>query len=171
VQVLKAGVMEIADIFVVNKADRPGADKLRQEVEVMLGIRRGNAALHIGAHHAPRAGKRAGATTTVTEPAWTPPVLATVATNGEGVELLVDAIEAHGVHLKRSGELEQRRRRRLVQHTREVVDRGLRQMVWQGTAAEQVLGEGIDRVVQGADSPYDLARRIIAGVKQEGTDG
>src|SRR5207253_938037 len=43
IQALKAGVMEIADIYVVNKSDRPGADKLRQEVEVMLGIRRGNA--------------------------------------------------------------------------------------------------------------------------------
>ena len=43
IQTLKAGVMEIADIYVINKSDRPGADKLRQEVEVMLGIRRGNA--------------------------------------------------------------------------------------------------------------------------------
>src|SRR5438067_7402742 len=42
-QTLKAGVMEIADVYVVNKSDRPGADTLRQEVEVMLGIRRGNA--------------------------------------------------------------------------------------------------------------------------------
>src|SRR5690606_22492944 len=51
IQALKSGVMEVADIFVVNKADRPGADKLRQEIEVTLGIRRGNAFRHVPAHH------------------------------------------------------------------------------------------------------------------------
>src|SRR5258708_7545883 len=50
IQTLKAGVMEIADLYVVNKSDRPGADKLRQEVEVMLGIRRGNAFRHVTPH-------------------------------------------------------------------------------------------------------------------------
>src|SRR5881396_846815 len=54
IQALKAGVMEIADIYVINKSDRPGADKLRQEVEVMLGIRRGNAFRHVSPHHAAR---------------------------------------------------------------------------------------------------------------------
>src|SRR5881394_2314303 len=51
IQTLKAGLMEIADIYVVNKSDRPGADKLRQEIEVMLGIRKGNAFAHVPAHH------------------------------------------------------------------------------------------------------------------------
>ncbi|HWP38911.1 MAG TPA: methylmalonyl Co-A mutase-associated GTPase MeaB, partial [Gemmatimonadales bacterium] len=51
IQVLKAGVMEIADVYVVNKADRPGAEALQQEIEVMLGLRRGNAYRHVGAHH------------------------------------------------------------------------------------------------------------------------
>ena len=51
IQTLKSGVMEIADLFVVNKADRPGAEKLRQEIEVTLGIRRGNAFRNMPAHH------------------------------------------------------------------------------------------------------------------------
>src|SRR5215218_1515247 len=51
IQTLKSGVMEIADLFVVNKADRAGADKLRQELEVTLGIRRGNAFRNVPAHH------------------------------------------------------------------------------------------------------------------------
>src|SRR5574338_859410 len=54
IQTLKAGIMEIGDIFVVNKADRPGADRLRQEIEVTLGIRAGNAFRHVKAHHGPR---------------------------------------------------------------------------------------------------------------------
>src|SRR5213079_490646 len=86
IQALKAGVMEIADIYVVNKSDRPGADKFRQEVEVMLGIRRGNAFRHISPHHPapPRAGKGGGGRgRTGQGPAdsqWEPPVLATAAT-------------------------------------------------------------------------------------------
>jgi len=51
IQTLKAGVMEIAELYVINKSDRPGADKLRQEIEVMLGIRKGNAFPHVPAHH------------------------------------------------------------------------------------------------------------------------
>src|SRR5690242_15916520 len=51
IQTLKSGVMEAADLFVVNKADRPGAEKLRQEIEVTLGIRRGNAFRNVPAHH------------------------------------------------------------------------------------------------------------------------
>src|SRR5205823_11377740 len=51
IQTLKAGVMEIADIYVINKSDRPGADKLRQEVEVTMGIRRGNACRNRPPHH------------------------------------------------------------------------------------------------------------------------
>ena len=56
IQTLKSGVMEAADVFVVNKADRPGADKLRQEIEVTLGIRRGNAYRNVPAHHGLRRG-------------------------------------------------------------------------------------------------------------------
>src|SRR6266496_3152549 len=51
IQTLKAGVMEIADVFVINKSDRPGGDKLRQEIEVMLGLRQGNAFRNLPAHH------------------------------------------------------------------------------------------------------------------------
>src|SRR3954454_20297936 len=84
IQTLKAGVMEIADLFVVNKADRPGADKLRQEIEVTLGIRRGNAFRNVPAHHGMRTGRPAPPV--ATDPAgWQQPVLLTVAAKGEGV--------------------------------------------------------------------------------------
>ncbi len=60
IQTLKSGVMEIADVFVVNKADRSGADKLRHEIEVTLGIRRGNAFRNVPAHHGGEAVRRKG---------------------------------------------------------------------------------------------------------------
>src|SRR5439155_561480 len=106
IQTLKAGVMEIADIYVINKSDRPGADKLRQEVEVMLGIRRGNAFRHVAPHHTPGAveGGR-GRSRAVEAGEWEPPVLATVASKGEGVDELVAALDRHYGHLQQSGKL------------------------------------------------------------------
>ena len=58
IQTLKSGVMEAADVFAVNKADRPGGDKLRREIEITLGIRRGNAYRNVPAHHGYKADRR-----------------------------------------------------------------------------------------------------------------
>ena len=179
IQVLKAGVMEIADVFVVNKADRPGADRLLQEIEVMLGLRKGNAYRHVGAHHGAvgrmggsagddrlparppdRPGRRGG------EGGWESPVLRTVATEGEGIDGLIEAIESHRRQLGESGELERRRRERLERLTREVVDRSLRRLAWENDRGETTLREGLDAVVQGSRSPYQLARDIVAAVQR-----
>src|SRR2546427_10502258 len=120
IQTLKDGVMEIAAIYVINKSDRPGADKLRQEVEVMLGIRRGNAFRHVAPHHSPRpalgrsGGRAVGrAALQGEEGEWEPPVLAAVASQGEGVEDLVAALDRHYRYLQHSGKLAARRRERL----------------------------------------------------------
>ncbi|HXV86633.1 MAG TPA: methylmalonyl Co-A mutase-associated GTPase MeaB [Gemmatimonadales bacterium] len=170
IQALKAGVMEIADIFVVNKADRPGADRLRQEIEVVLGLRKGNAYRHVAAHHAARADRRAAGPGASSDrgapgPGWEPPVLPTVATEGAGVDALVDALEAHHRHLETSQELGTRRRARLERLTREVVDRSLRRLVWEAGPGEDTLREGLDDVVSGARTPYQLARDIVAAVR------
>jgi len=95
IQTLKAGVMEIADVYAVNKSDRPGADKLRQEVEVMLGIRRGNAFRHVSAHHGRDSRKDVDRLTArpPDRPDWEPPVLGTIATTGDGVPELIDALD------------------------------------------------------------------------------
>jgi LAO/AO transport system kinase len=197
VQVLKAGVMEIADIYAINKADRPGADRLRNEIEVMLGIRRGNAFRHVAPHHHPvtpvpggrggpggqdgrgdggdavrrsagppvRRGKGSGG-----EP-WEPPALLLAAVRDQGVAELVDTIERHAEYVTRSGELERRRRVRLAQHTREVVERTVRQLVWDRGGGESVLRAGLERVTSGRVSPYDLADEIVASVRKEMGNG
>jgi LAO/AO transport system kinase len=149
--------MEMADIYVVNKADRPGADRLRQEIEVMLGIRRGNAYRHVRAHHRPGTPPAAVEATG----AWEPPVLTTVAAKGEGVEPLVEAIERHATDLAASGELAIRRRTRLAQHTRRVVDRALHARVW-NDEGEALLEEGLEGIARGTMSPYQLAQDILA---------
>jgi LAO/AO transport system kinase len=173
IQTLKSGVMEIADIFVVNKADRSGADKLRQEIEVTLGIRRGNAFRNVPAHHGAKHGlklDKASAPSSALRPrgdsGWDQPVLTTVAAKGEGVPDLVTALDRHFDHLTGSGELDQRRRKRLLDRTREVVDRATRKWVWDETRAEQIIAERLDEVVDGRLSPYELAAEVLEGLKQ-----
>jgi LAO/AO transport system kinase len=171
VQVLKAGVMEIADIYTINKADRPGADRLRNEIEVMLGIRRGNAFRHVGAHHRPAAGGPAGQTggrrPADADGEWEPPVLQTSAVRDDGVDALLDAVDRHAAFLAQTGELARRRRSRLARHTREVVDRALRQLVWIEGSGEEALGAGLERVAAGRTTPYELAQEIITAVRKE----
>jgi LAO/AO transport system kinase len=162
IQTLKSGVMEAADLFVVNKSDRPGAEKLRQEIEVTLGIRRGQAFRHVPAHH----GARAEAVAPLRLEGWDHPVLLTTAPKGEGVAELVAALDRHHAWLERSGLLAERRRRRLLDRTREVVDRATRRWVWQETGAERTIAERIDEVVEGRLSPYQLAADVLDGIKQ-----
>jgi LAO/AO transport system kinase len=174
IQTLKSGVMEIGDVFVVNKSDRPGADRLRQEIEITLGIRAGNAYRHVKAHHGvgtDRTGKTDGRTggpadRRTAEPHWTHPVLGTVASKGEGIELLADALDGHHQWLTETGELGVRRRRRLFERTREVADRAARQWIWQETAAEQMINERLDDLAAGRTSPYEVAGEVLDGLKQ-----
>ena len=164
IQTLKAGVMEIADVYVMNKSDRPGADKLRQEIEVMLGIRRGNAFRHMSAHHGKTSGE-GGRGRAKTDGAWEPPVLATVATTGQGVAELAAALDRHRVWLEASGTFVARRRARLAERTRAAVDRAVHQWIWRETGAEELLARRLDEVLEGGRSPYDVAAEILDQVK------
>jgi LAO/AO transport system kinase len=196
IQTLKSGVMEVADIFVVNKADRTGADKLRQEIEVTLGIRRGNAFRNMPAHHGVRAVRRKGgkAVTRAAESsasrdiqptastalppfrpsalpsdrpsAWNQPVLLTAAVKGEGLPELSAALDRHHEWLATSGELDLRRRRRLFERTREVVERATRRWLWEETRAEQLITDRLDEVAGGRLSPYELAAEVVEELKQ-----
>jgi len=170
IQVLKAGVMEIADVFVVNKADRPGADRLVQEVDVMLGLRQGNAYRQIKAHHAVKEMGSMSQVKTEEDSGWLPPTLTTVAVKGEGVDELIGTLDGHHEHLTHSGELEKRRRTRLERHTREIVDRNLSTMVWLEGRGERILEMGLEGVVKGEFSPYRLAQEIVAGALKDGED-
>ncbi len=139
IQTLKAGVMEAADVYVINKSDRPGAEKLRHEVEGMLRMRPSDQ--------------------------WEPPVLGTVATTGEGIGELVAALERHYAYLQGSGRLAAGRRNRLQRRLRAVVERAVRQWVWDATRAEELVAERLDDVAAGRESPYDVAAEILQQLK------
>ena len=166
IQTLKAGVMEAADVYVINKADRPGAEKLRQEVEVMLGLRRGNAFRHVPAHHSPTPPPVAGGNRRSTnEERWESPVLLSVATTGEGTEAVVEALERHRAFLEASGRLAARQRERLAERTRAAMERAVRRGVWHETPAEELLAARLDDVIGGRRTPYDVAAEILGQVK------
>jgi LAO/AO transport system kinase len=185
IQALKSGVMEIADLFVVNKADRAGAEKLRQEIEITLGIRRGNAFRNMAGHHGRadgQTGRRAEgqnlersdgpeatdrpAVRSSDRPTWAPPVILTVAAKGDGVAELIEALDRHHAWLAASGTLDARRRRRLLDRTREVVERATRRWIWDETRADERIAERLDEIVAGRVSPYEVAAEVLDGLKQ-----
>ena len=172
IQTMKAGLMEIADLFIVNKADRPGADRLRNEVELMLGLRLGQMYKNVPAHHGVDLQRvnpaRAARTTAEGDPPgedpgrWTPPVLATVAATGEGVDEVAAALERHFDYLERSGALRDRRRQRLRERVVESAERQLRARLWEDRAVTEWLDSQLDALEAGTLTPFAVARTLLA---------
>ncbi|HKK93950.1 MAG TPA: methylmalonyl Co-A mutase-associated GTPase MeaB [Longimicrobiales bacterium] len=187
VQAMKAGLMEIADIFVVNKADRPGADRLLKELSQAIHLRTGPGndstagGRDMPAHHGvdmAAAMKKENEERGVTkeprrwEPpeGWQIPVLKTVAQTGEGVPELVEAIASHRDHLVNSGELATRRRARTERRVRDVVERRLRRRAEQAVSGE-ALHETMERILGGSDTPYSVASGFIRAILDRELEG
>lgn len=177
IQTLKAGVMEIADVFAVNKADRSGADRLRNDIELMLGLRAG-AAGNTPAHHGidlkslgdreamrqaanPARAARVAAQAEAPE-RWTPPVLRTIASQGEGVTDVIDALDRHFRYLEGSGELRERRRQRLREKVMEVVELQLRQRLWRDDETIAWLESQLSLLEAGTVAPFGVADQLRA---------
>ncbi|MGH3112391.1 MAG: methylmalonyl Co-A mutase-associated GTPase MeaB, partial [Gaiellaceae bacterium] len=137
IQAAKAGILEVADVFVVNKADRDGAREAVRDLEAML---------HLGP-----------------ELEWKPPVVRTSATNQEGIDELWDAIESHRKHVEASGELERRRRERLLNEVEGMVSVRLRERV-AGLLEEGALAEVADDLVARRMDPYRATDILVQQV-------
>jgi len=180
VQAMKAGLMEIADIFIINKADRPGAERLAREVQTMLHLRQGEVLRNIPAHHGvdlrrvrPRTEPTAGPPEPPAGPpeppagppeppaAWTIPVLQTVAETGQGVDELVAALDRHRAWLEASGALAARRRARLAGRVREEVERRLLERAWRERGGEALLEAALPALEAGETTPDEVAARIV----------
>jgi len=138
IQAFKAGIMEIGDIFVVNKADRMGADHLMNELETMLNLN-------------PKT------------PAWRPMIKKTVSRTGEGVEDLVDAIEEHHGFLKSSGELEKKERQRCQRELTTNLQELLNQKVEDKIGKEDFKG-AVERIVERSIDPHSAARELLSPI-------
>jgi len=167
IQTLKAGVMEVADIFVVNKADRPGADRLRNDVELMLGLRKGVSFGNVPAHHGvdlkrvnpARVAREAAAAAKPTE--WTPPVLSAIATRQEGIAEIVTALDRHFAYLQQSGTLRARRRERLRERVMDVVERKVSDRLWKDSRTRAWLEEQLPSVEEGTATPFAVADQLL----------
>ena len=175
VQTLKAGILEIGDVFVVNKADMDGAERTLAELEEMVHRREGpTKGLETG-HHGFDAPEHpddpehsdasdAGDESASDAPEWTPEVLRTVANTGEGVDELIAAFDAHAAHLRESGEIEATKRRRYAEEIRTLV----RSDVGALAAGEIERRGGIDRLAEAVrrreTDPYSVAAEVVAPI-------
>ncbi len=181
IQTLKAGLMEIADIFVVNKSDRPGSDRLRMDIELMLGLRSGATMKNMPAHHgvdlknlnparvAREAAKAQLATEAVSQQpransqqrSWVPPVLGTIASKGDGVTELLTAIDAHFAYLEETGGLRERRRRRLRDRVVDVVEQRVRHRLWKNAETKRWLDSRVEEMEAGTATPFTVADELL----------
>ena len=134
IQALKAGIIEIADILVVNKADRPGADVLVSQLRALLSL-------------APSEGRDI-------------PILSTVATAGDGVPALIDSIDEHRAWLDSSGELDKHRRQEARHQVLSVAQRILLERIRNATS-EDTLGELVAQVAGRGLDPHTAAEQLV----------
>ena len=134
VQANKAGLMEIADVFVVNKADRPGAEDAARDLERMLNMSSGSR--------------------------WRPPVLCTTATTGAGVREVWEAVVDHRAHLAAGGELQDRRRRRAAEEVTRLVAARLLDKARTVTAGPRA-AELAEAVASGNVDPWTAAEELL----------
>jgi LAO/AO transport system kinase len=161
VQAIKAGVLEIADVFAVNKADREGADRTVKDLQMMLDLRRTTATRGGLDHDSLHRMTRTGSEDPHEAGWWEPPIVKTVATRNEGIEELAEAVERHRVHLDTTGE----RKLREVARARATFLTILRDRLMQGALQRLAEEEGhLDelaaRIVARSADPYELADEL-----------
>ncbi len=139
VQANKAGLMEIADVFVINKADRKGVEETARDLMQMLDL------------------------SALDHEAWRPPIVPTVATDGTGVIELWDAVLAHRAHAESSGQLARRRSFRLREELREIVAQRLGRRAREICSGER-WEELTDEVVSRSTDPWTAADEMLAAV-------
>ncbi len=169
VQAMKAGLMEIADVFVVNKSDRVGADRLVREIRQALLLKEGLASQDIPAHHGvdlSRTGPRAGAAPSPepSTPRWEIPVLKTSAGRGEGIGGFLSQLLSHHRYLADSGQLEGRRELRARARVRDVVERRLSDRARRAMETDPRFPRWAREVGAGRETAYGVADRIIRAI-------
>ncbi|MFD8551557.1 methylmalonyl Co-A mutase-associated GTPase MeaB [Streptomyces fradiae] len=140
IQAAKAGILEIGDVYVVNKADRDGADATARELNHMLGL---------GEARAPGD--------------WRPPIVKTVAARGEGVDEVVEALEKHRAWMEEHGVLAERRRARAAHEVETIAVTALRERIGD-LRGDRRLDALAERITAGELDPYAAADELVAGL-------
>jgi LAO/AO transport system kinase len=136
IQAAKAGILEIGDLYVVNKADREGADTLRRDLRSMLALAE------------------------PAEGAWRPPIIKTIASKGDGLDEVVSEIDRHRAWLESTGELATRRTRRARDEIEAIAVTALRER-WGDVHGRSELDDLAASVAAGESDPYTAARTLL----------
>jgi LAO/AO transport system kinase len=146
IQAAKAGILEIGDVYVINKADRDGADQVRRELRSMIAL-------------AERP-----------EGAWKPEIIKTVASKSEGIDEVVVAVEQHREWLDSTGELNKRRLRRARDEIEAIAVTALREQ-WRGVHENAALDELAADVIAGRSDPYAAADLLLDSLEAGSVSG
>jgi LAO/AO transport system kinase len=144
IQAMKAGLMEIADFFVLNKSDRPGADQAVMSLKMILGFR---------SHDAE---------------SWIADVVKTQANEGKGIDEVAAQVQNHRSWLETTGTLAKKRRSRLERRIREIIEDQLHSEFWDSRRSRE-LHEKLDLLLQRQTNPYDVAAGLLEHFRTRGT--
>jgi len=144
VQIVKAGIMEIGDIFVINKADKEGCERLVTEIEMMLDLNQNSR--------------------------WRPPVLKTIATDNVGIKKLLEEIDRHIKYLKESGELEQRRRESVKKEIFDLIQEQWKEIL--STFIDNgFLNKIVTKIIKREEDPYTVVEKLSNTLVHSYTQG
>lgn len=158
VQAIKAGILEIADIFVVNKADRPGADRTASSLKRMLEL--GQPTAQEMLHLSPLARLAQETRPSANGDAWQVPIIKTMALQGDGIAEVVAAIDRHGDYLRGSGQLAWRNRHRLTNELQTILQAELMSQLLKDRS-ENDMAQVIEQVVARKLSPFQAAQQLL----------
>jgi LAO/AO transport system kinase len=136
---MKAGLMEIADFFVLNKSDRAGADQAVMAIKMILNFK-------------------------TKKDTWQPDVIQTVASEGKGIEKIIETVSAHKSYLETSKDLNNKRQKRIMKRIRELVGEKLHFEFW-SEERENYLQLNIEKVFHKDLTPYELAEKLLKNFK------
>lgn len=157
IQAIKAGILEIADVLVINKADRPGVENTERALRSTLEL----------AHPTKRAFRHHGKTMSISAPEteaslWIPPINKTVATEGKGIDKVAESIAKHAEHLRQNGDWVARDRARLGSEMEALLQEALMDRFLQGISPDRYK-EIIEDVVNRNISPYEAVNTLLDG--------
>ena len=139
IQAIKAGILEIGDLFTINKADREGTDKLNIEIEMMLEL---NPEYH----------------------GWRPPINRTIASKGEGLEAVVDSIEAHKAYLIESGKLAEIRKQRIKNEVEAMLNDRVNRYIDKNVIETEEFDAKVVKMQAREIEPYSVVEEIVGNV-------
>jgi LAO/AO transport system kinase len=139
IQAIKAGILEIGDVFNINKADREGVERLNIELEMMLDLN-------------------------LEKPEWRPPVRRTIASEGQGVTELVDTIDEHITFLRNSGQLATRRTERTKNEILELLQETIRRHIIGMVRQQGNFEELVVQVAERKSDPYSVVQTMLAPI-------